>query len=143
MSSTEKAPATSCVRAAARVGLAMLFVAAGLNHFRDPAFYGRIMPAAVPRPGFWIALTGVAEVAGGSGLLSPRLRRAAGWGLVAMLVGFLWVHVDMLLRPVVVDGWRVPRWLLWSRLALQFPLIAAVWWASELPAATGPRETVG
>ena len=138
----KESPAPTRVRAAVRLGLAVLFVAAGLNHFRDPAFYERILPGELPWPGFWVAFTGVAEVAGGLGLMTRPLRRAAGWGLVAMLAGFLWVHVDMLLRPVVVDGWRVPAWLLWVRLALQFPLIATVWWAAGLGRSVISREMV-
>ena len=106
-----------------------LFVAAGLNHFRDPASYARILPAALPRPGFWVAVTGVAEVAGGLGLLAPRLRRAAAAGLCLMLIGFLWVHAEMLAAPPA-GGWPVPAWALWARLLLQFPLIAAVRWSA-------------
>ena len=110
-----------------------MFVAAGLNHFRDPAFYAAMMPPAIPWPAFWVAFTGVAEVAGGVGLLIPRLRRAAGVGLVLMLVGFVWVHVDMLARPPLWDGRPVPAAVLWLRLLMQFPLTAWVWWMSRPP----------
>ena len=118
-------------RRASRWLLAVLFVAAGLNHFRDPAFYDAMIPAVLPWPRFWTLFTGAAEVAGGAGLFVPRLRKAAGWGLAAMLVGFLWVHVAMLFDPPVFGGEVVPAWLLWVRLVLQFPLIAWVLWASR------------
>ena len=108
--------------------LALLFVLAGVNHFRSPDFYDVMIPPPLPWPRFWTLLTGVLEVVGGVGLLLPRLRRVAAVGVITMLVVFLWVHVDMLREPPDWDGRPVPAWLLWLRLPLQFVLIACVWW---------------
>ena len=120
------------VRTAARWVLALLFVGAGINHFLNPRVYLPLIPPPLPWPGFWNALAGVAEVAGGLGLLVPKLRTAAGWGLAAMLVGFLWVHVEMLANPGRTElGRSAPAWLLWARLPLQGVLIAWALWVGR------------
>ena len=125
-------------RTAARWLLAALFVGAGVNHFLNPQVYLPLVPPALPAPGFWNAVAGVAEVAGGVGLLIPRVRRAAAWGLVAMLVGFLWVHVEMLVNPDRTElGRAAPAWLLWTRLPMQGLLIAWAWWVGRDAAPRG------
>ncbi len=44
------------------------------------------MPDYLPYPLELVYLSGVFEVLGGLGLLVPRLRVAAGWGLIALLI---------------------------------------------------------
>lgn len=115
-------------RTVARGVLALLFVGAGGNHFVNPQAYLPLVPPGLPGPGVWNLIVGAAEVAGGVGLLIPRLRTAAAWGLIAMLVGFLWVHVEMIANPGrTALGRAAPAWLLWARLPLQGVLIAWVW----------------
>ena len=108
----------------ARWSAAVFMIVAGAVHLIDPWVYLPVMPAVLPMPLFWIVFTGVAEIAGGVGLLIPRLRRAAAWCLIAMLVVFLWVHVDLLLRPATAPpptlaGVTLHPWILWLRLPLQ------------------------
>ena len=116
------------IRSIARLLLAASLVVAGVAHFAMPQTYLPLMPEVLPAKRFWIYFTGVAEIAGGIGLLVPRLRRAATIGIVLMLVGFLWVHVDLLFRPATFGGEPIPRWILWARVPLQFVLIAWTWW---------------
>jgi uncharacterized membrane protein len=66
------------------------------------------------------------------GLLIPRLRRAAGWGLIALLVAVLPANIFMAVAPERIPGLKLPQWSLWVRLPLQ-PLAAAwVWWVAGL-----------
>ena len=111
---------------------AALFVLGGVGHFAFPSAYRAIVPPSLPAPGVLVAVSGVAEVAGGVGLLMPRLRRAAGWGLVALLVAVFPANVHMALNPGrfgVLDalGPTLGRAALWARLPLQAVLIAWVW----------------
>jgi hypothetical protein len=67
--------------------LALTYAAAGVIHLVKPAPFAAITPAWVPQPDKVVALTGVAELLGAVGLVqpvSPRLRRAAGWGWRSM-----------------------------------------------------------
>ena len=120
------------LRAAARWALGVAFVAAGVNHFLNPDWYLPLIPPVLPAPAFWNAVAGTAELAGGLGLFVPKLRRAASWGLIALLVGLLWVHVEMLARPDrTALGRSAPAWVLWGRLPFQGVLIVWAWWAGR------------
>ncbi|MCB2079488.1 MAG: hypothetical protein KDE55_17560 [Novosphingobium sp.] len=62
----------------------MVYIAAGILHLVYPEPFLSITPGWVPWPGLVITLTGLAEIAGGIGMLQPvslALRKAAGWGL--------------------------------------------------------------
>ena len=45
----------------------LLYLAGGLNHLWHPRMYLAIMPSHYQDPGFWVAATGVAEIAGAVG----------------------------------------------------------------------------
>ena len=108
--------------------LSLLFIAAGVNHFVSPDFYLKIMPAYLPWPLFLVYVSGFCEVAGGIGVAVPKLRRAAGWGLIALLVAVFPANVEMVLHA---DRFLdIPFWALVARLPLQGLLIAWVWWAA-------------
>ena len=130
------------IRTLARWSLGSLFAAAGVNHFLSPDVYLPLIPPQLPAPAFWNVLAGAAEVAGGVGLLVPRLRRAAAWGLVALLVGLLWVHVEMLVRPDrTALGRAAPAWALWARLPAQGLLIAWAWYVGGPRGRAAQRKT--
>ena len=109
----------------ARWTLAALFLSGGVMHLLKPALYRPIMPAVLPAHDALILISGLAEIAGGVGLLIPRTRRAAGLGLILLLVAVFPANVEML-RLYRMRG--APAWaelLLWLRLPLQAVLI---WW---------------
>lgn len=106
--------------------LGVFFVAAGVNHFVMPRYYRRIVPPRCGDPATVVAISGVAEIAGGVGALVPATRRAAGWGLVALLIAVFPANIYMAVRPQLFRDLRIPRWALWLRLPLQ-PLM--MWWA--------------
>lgn len=122
-------------RTVARGFLGALFIAAGANHFADPATYLRMMPPSLPFPLALVYLSGVAEVVGGIGVFSARWRTAAGWGLVVLLVAVFPANVHMALHPKLFPN--ITPMLLWGRLPLQLVLIAWVWWVTRPAAAQG------
>jgi uncharacterized membrane protein len=106
--------------------LAAFFVVAGANHFLNPDPYLGMIPPYLPWPAGLITISGVAEIAGGLGILIPRMRRLAGWGLIALLVAVFPANVQ-----VALHGWpgvQIPQWTLWVRLPFQGVLIAWVYW---------------
>jgi uncharacterized membrane protein len=105
--------------------LAIFFIGSGVNHFVMPRAYQRIVPPRLRHDAERVVvLSGVAEVAGGLGVLLPRLRRAAGAGLMALLVAVFPANLYMARSPERFP--RIPRWALYGRLPLQ-PLM--IWWA--------------
>lgn len=99
------------------------FIFAGIAHFVSPTVYLPMMPPHLPWPMALIYLSGAAEIAGGAGLLIPRLRRAAAWGLIALLLAIFPANIHMLMTGLILDGKQVPEWVLWVRLPLQFLLM--------------------
>lgn len=112
--------------------LAAVFVAAGILHFLRPASYVGIMPPWLPAPLFLVYLSGALEAAGGLGLLHPATRRAAGWGLVLLLLAVWPANFQMLLNARAAGAGATEEALLWLRLPLQLLLIFWVWRAAEL-----------
>lgn len=120
-------------RARSRRGLGAFFVFAGSMHFVITSRYEAAVPPYLPARRELVLISGVAEIAGGIGAQIPQTRRAAGVSLIALLWAVYPANVHMALHPEQVKGIEdAPRWLLWARLPLQFPLM---WWAWR---ATGP-----
>ncbi|HTY17381.1 MAG TPA: DoxX family protein [Myxococcota bacterium] len=120
------------------------YLLAGLNHFRDPAFYLPMMPTYLPAHRELVELSGVAEFALGLALLvvgaaAPRLRRAAAWGVIALLLAIFPANLHVALHDVPIGGrseglgvWN------WVRLPFQAVLIAWAWLYTRRPPAQGP-----
>lgn len=108
--------------------LTLFFIVAGVNHFVSSDTYLKIMPDYLPWPRALVYISGFFEALGGVGLAVPRLRRAAGWGLIALLVAVFPANVDMLIHADQFPS--IPLWALVARLPMQAILIAWVWWAA-------------
>jgi uncharacterized membrane protein len=116
------------------LAFAMMFV--GVSHFTNPAPFARIVPAWLPSPLALVYVSGFFELLGGAGLLVPRARRAAAWGLVALYVAVFPANVNMALNHISLEpDHPIPTALLWLRLPLQAVLIAWAWWYTRAPAA--------
>lgn len=113
--------------------LALLFVGSGVLHLVRPAFYERIVPPGFPSPPWLVLISGVAEIVGGLGILIPRiprLRRAIGWGLIALLIAVFPANLYMAMDAERFADLHLVSWILWARLPLQAALIALVWFAA-------------
>ena len=108
------------------------FVAVGVGHFVDPAPFVSIVPPVLPAPLMLVYLSGFFEIAGGLGLLVPRTRRMAGWGLLALLVAVYPANIHMLVNEVYIEGMPQEPWLLWARMPMQLVFAAWVAWVSGL-----------
>ena len=117
------------LRAISRWVLTFLFIGSGTLHLLQPRPFLQIVPPQVPWAIFAVAFSGIAEIAGGIGLAIPRLRIAAGWGLLLLLVCVFPANVYMAAQHIVPGGMQIPAWLLWSRLLLQ-PLL--MWWVFSM-----------
>jgi uncharacterized membrane protein len=107
-----------------------VFVIAGALHFVMPRVYRRIVPPYIPAPMAMVYASGVAELAGGAGLMVPARRRIAGWWLIATLIAVFPANLHMALHPE--DYREVPGGapVLWARLPLQAVFI--VWVRSAM-----------
>ena len=99
-------------------GLSTFFIYTGIHHFVNPGFYLSIMPPAFPLHTEAVYISGFFEVVGGVCVLIPRLRKIAGWGLVALLVAVYPANIYMAITPEAFPDIHVS--LLYVRLAFQF-----------------------
>ncbi len=106
------------------------FIIAGVMHFIAPGFYLAMMPPWLPAPGTLVALSGVAEILGGVGVMTARWHRAAGIGLMVLLVTVFPANIQMLLDARAAGE---PTGLLWLRLPLQPVLMWWVWVVAVAP----------
>lgn len=116
--------------------LGLLFVAAGVNHFVDPAFYVRIMPPYLPWHLELVYLSGVFEIVLGVLLLISRFTVLAAWGLIALLIAIFPANIHLAMNPQIIPEVSPTMHLL--RLPLQAVLIAWAWWFTK-PNRAGTR----
>jgi uncharacterized membrane protein len=113
-----------------RTLLSAFFVGAGVNHFLIPGSYESIVPPSMRGDAKrLVAISGVAEIAGGVGVLAPRTRRLAGLGLVALLAAVFPANLHMARNPG--EYRRIPRWALYARLPLQPLMMRWAWRATR------------
>lgn len=118
---------------ALRWALTILMVVAGVNHFRSPALYVAMMPSWLPMPLALVYVSGVAEIAGGLGLILSTTRKWAAWGLVALFIAVFPANLNMALHNIPLGTHQLPPWLLWARLPVQLVLIAWAWLFTRSP----------
>lgn len=104
--------------------MAGLYIAAGLNHFRKPKMYLRLMPDYIPAHLTMVYISGVAEVILGALLLFPATRIWAAWGIIILLILVFPANIQMALDFYARKNPYL--WIAIIRLPLQFVLI---WWA--------------
>ena len=121
---------------AVRIGLVAMFLFTAGSHFSGLKYD---LAAMIPPPltgALWVIyLTGVLEAAGAIGLLIPSLRRAAAWGLIALLTAMFPANVYAAMSGLTLGG--NPATPLLFRTPLQVLWIALLWWSSlRRPGAT-------
>ncbi len=111
-----------------RILLALFFIVSGANHFLSPHFYLAIVPPYLPWHAQLVAISGAAEIAGGLGILFPRTRKMAAWGLMALLVAVFPANIQTISTGAMIAGHAIPTCLLWLRLPLQLVFGLWVYW---------------
>jgi uncharacterized membrane protein len=115
--------------------LTVFMVAAGINHFLSPEPYVAMVPDALPSHALLVQISGIAEILGGLGLILPRTRRLAAWGIIALLVAVFPANINMAVNDLPLGTTHVASALLWARLPLQLVLIAWAAWFTRADAA--------
>jgi len=106
--------------------MGLAYIGAGANHFAKPDFYLAMMPAYLPWHAALVWLSGLAEIALGVGVLIPRTRRLAAWGVIGLLIAVFPANLNMALHPDAFPD--APRIALYIRLPMQLVLIAWAYW---------------
>ena len=120
----------STTRIISIVALGLAFLLAGAMHFIAPRSYLPMMPSYLPYPQQLIAISGLAEMAGGLGVLIPFVRRLAGYGLIALLIAVFPANLNMAIHHTQIPGLHVTPFMAWLRLPRQLPMMYWVWWTA-------------
>ncbi|QRK13239.1 DoxX family protein [Archangium violaceum] len=113
---------------ALRAGVAALFVLTGGAHFIGMrADLMRRVPPVFGNPGFWVTLTGLAELAGAIGILIPVTRRISTVGLLLLLLAVFPANVYAATHQITLAGEAATPLL--QRGIEQIVYFAAVLWA--------------
>lgn len=117
--------------------LSLLLLSTGIWHFAAPTGFRAIVPRFLGSPAFWVAASGIAELACAAALALPRTRRAAGWACVALFVIVYPANIKMVVDATDGHGSALIAWL---RLPLQVPLV--LWAAYIARGAPSRRDTL-
>jgi uncharacterized membrane protein len=110
---------------------AIFYIGAGVLDFIKPEPYLKLMPPYIPWHEAMVQISGVCEILGGLGILIPRTRRAAAWGLVALLIAIFPANVYMATNPIEAGAASVAPFIRWGRLPLQALLILWILWCTK------------
>ena len=109
---------------------ALFFFIAGILHFVQLEAFAAIVPPFLPFPKFIVWITGILEFIFALGLVLPQYRKLAGFWLAPYLLAVLPANIYMALYNISLGDLAASPAALWGRVALQFPLIAVILWAS-------------
>lgn len=107
----------------------VFYIAAGINHFRSPDSYYKIIPEYLPYPVFINLFSGAAEIILGILFLFAKTRKLAAIGIITLLIAFIPAHIVMIQNGFCLsNGYCLPAWATWVRLfPLQFLLMFWAW----------------
>lgn len=114
--------------------MVVFYLVAGFNHFYNPPSYWRIIPAYLPFPHVINIAAGCFELLFGLLLIFPKTRVLAAYGIILMLLAFLPVHIDMVIRAPFMLGTSlyVTPLIAWTRLVILQPLLILwAWWCRK------------
>ncbi|MDR7208913.1 DoxX family membrane protein [Flavobacterium piscis] len=101
--------------------MAFIYIIAGINHFRNPGMYLKIIPSYFSNPKLLNILSGAAEIVLGILLMLPSLTQFAAWGIIALLIAVFPANLFMYQNTEASFG--LSKWVLLLRLPLQLLLI--------------------
>jgi uncharacterized membrane protein len=111
-----------------RILLAIFYGGAGILHLIAPSGFLAITPDWVPFPEAVVAFTGLAEIAGAAGLMTPRFRKAAGVGLALYALCVWPANFNHAINDITIGEANLGWWYHGPRLALQPVIIWLALW---------------
>lgn len=105
--------------------MVIFYIAAGINHFINPAMYLAIMPPYISYHLPLVYVSGVCEILFALLLLPTGTRHIGAWLIIALLIAIFPANIQM-----AITYWRADSpyfWIAMARLPLQAPLIYWAW----------------
>jgi uncharacterized membrane protein len=123
------------------IPLGVFVLLAGITHFANPDFFDAIVPPWLPpSERFWTYISGLAEIAIGTAVLTPKYRRLGGWAALVLFIAvypanlyMVWDWRDRSTAEQVVSWVRLPFQLLFLWVAMQVAKSSAVTSLTQRP----------
>lgn len=113
--------------------IAAFFILAGVMHFIQDDSFAAIVPPLLPFPKLIVWMTGVIEIILALMIVLPKYRALAGTLFAPYLLAVLPANIYMAVANIPLGDMAASPTALWIRVAMQFPLIAFIYWASRPP----------
>lgn len=111
----------------------IFYLAAGINHFRNPEIYYRLIPPYLPAHVQLNKLAGIAEIIFGLLLIFTATRKWAVYGIILLLLALIPAHIYFIKMGSCIPELCVPQWAGWLRLLILQPLLIAwAWWCRKM-----------
>ncbi|RXR22538.1 DoxX family protein [Flavobacterium stagni] len=101
--------------------MSLVYIVAGINHFRNPKLYYKIIPPFFSNKKFINEMTGFLEILLGICLCISGFTNIAALSIIVLLVVIFPANIYMAIYKEARLG--LPVWLLYLRLPLQFVLM--------------------
>ncbi|MEJ8306109.1 hypothetical protein [Saccharibacillus sacchari] len=131
---SERYPPTTVPRTIGRILFALLFVAAGIYHFRETNGFAALLPDFVPLRREIVWASGVLEWILAALLFVPSIRKKTGIVISIYLILIFPANLYAAIFHIPAPGQTfTPPIALWLRLLAQPILIWWIWWATSVP----------
>ena len=110
--------------------MSAFYVGVGIDHFRRPDWYVKIVPPFLQFEHELVLISGVFEVILGLMLLFPKLRYIAGNGLIILLILVYPANIYLAYTNGAALG--TSPFIAWGRLPIQFIFIGLAYIHSKL-----------
>jgi uncharacterized membrane protein len=107
--------------------IALFFLLGGVGHFVFVDFFIMAMPGYLSYHKELVIISGIFELLGAVGILVPKTRLYAGYGLIALVVAVYPANINMALHPEQYKD--MSPLFLYLRLPFQFLFVWFIWWA--------------
>ncbi|HEY6131320.1 MAG TPA: DoxX family protein [Halioglobus sp.] len=107
--------------------IALFFFTGGIAHFVFADFFVQSMPDYLSYHKELVIVSGIFELLGAIGILVPRTRRFAAYGLILLVIAVYPANINMALHPERFKD--IPVLFSYFRLPFQFLFVWFIWWA--------------
>lgn len=101
--------------------MAIFYIASGVNHFRKPLFYRKLIPAYLPHKMTFNEIAGVLQIIFGLYLFLPSFAGLSAWFILLLLLLLLPANFYVCFSKKVNLG--LPKWVLFLSIPMQFLLM--------------------
>lgn len=107
--------------------ISLFFLIGGVAHFVFADFFVLAIPDYLSYHKELVIISGIFELLGAIGILVPKTRRFAAYGLILLVIAVFPANINMALHPEKYAN--ISALLLYLRLPVQFFFVWYIWWA--------------